>query len=110
MSKSNILVVPSIWQEPFGMTAIEGLSNKMVVVGSDVGGLSEIIKGKGILIKDIDSNKLKIKLHDLLKSSQEVRKYQNLAWDDYSFDQKKISTLQDNMRINIFKKFNNSSE
>ena len=34
------------WQEPFGMTAIEGLSNKMVVVGSDVGGLSEIIKNK----------------------------------------------------------------
>ena len=43
MSKSSILVVPSVWQEPFGMTAIEGLSNKMALVGSDVGGLSEII-------------------------------------------------------------------
>ena len=98
------------WQEPFGMTAIEGLSNKMVVVGSDVGGLSEIIKNKGILISEIDSRKLTLKLRDLLKSSVEIKKYQNLAWDNYSFDQKNISSLQDNMRREIFAKFNNSSD
>ncbi len=110
MSKSSILVVPSIWQEPFGMTAIEGLSNKMLVVSSDVGGLSEIIKNKGIIIGDIDSRKLTLKLRGLLKSSAEIKKYQNLAWDNYSFDQKKISFLQDKMRREIFTKFTNSSE
>ena len=110
MSKSSILVVPSIWQEPFGMTAIEGLSNKMLVVGSEVGGLSEIIKDKGVLIKDIDSRKLTTKLRELLNSSVEIKKYQNLTWDNYSFDQKNISSLQDNMRREIFTKFNNSSE
>ena len=110
MSKSSILVVPSVWQEPFGMTAIEGLSNKMALVGSDVGGLSEIIKNKGILISDIDSRKLTLKLGNLLNSSAQIKKYQNLAWDNYSFDQKKISFLQDKMRREIFTKFNNSSE
>ena len=110
MSKSSILVVPSIWQEPFGMTAIEGLSNKMVVVGSEVGGLSEILKHKGVLIRDIDSNKLTTTLRSLLKSSVEIKKYQNLAWDNYSFDQEKISSLQDQMRREIYTKFNNSSE
>ena len=110
MSKSNILVVPSIWQEPFGMTAIEGLSNKMVVIASDVGGLSEIIKDKGVLIKDIDSRKLTTKLRELLNSSVEIKKYQSLAWDNYPFDQKKISCLQDEIRREIFTKFNNSTE
>ena len=110
MSKSNILVVPSIWQEPFGMTAIEGLSNKMVVIASDVGGLSEIIKDKGVLIKDIDSRKLTTKMRKLLNSSVEIKKYQSLAWDNYPFDQKKISCLQDEIRREIFTKFNNSTE
>ena len=49
-------------------------------------------------------------LGNLLNSSVQIKKYQNLAWDNYSFDQKKISFLQDKMRREIFTKFNNSSE
>ena len=110
MSKGSILVVPSIWEEPFGMTAIEGLSNKMTVISSDVGGLTEIIKDKGILIKNIDSFKLENKLEYLMQSPAQIKKYQNLAWNNYSFDQKEISILQDKMREKIFKFFFNSPE
>tara|TARA_Y100000766_G_C18839297_1_gene572164 strand:- start:7 stop:1119 length:1113 start_codon:yes stop_codon:yes gene_type:complete len=110
MSKGSILVVPSIWEEPFGMTAIEGLSNKMSVISSDVGGLTEIVKDKGILIKDIDSTKLANKIEYLIQSPAQIKKYQNLAWNNYSFDQKEISILQDKMREKIFKFFFNSPE
>ena len=108
MAKGSILVVPSIWDEPFGMTAIEGLANKMTVIASEVGGLTEIVKEKGILIKDIDSNKLRDKLEYLLNNPLEIKKYQNSAWDNYSFNQKEISVLQDNIRDKIITKFNNS--
>ncbi len=105
MSKGSILVIPSIWEEPFGMIAIEGLSNKMTVISSAVGGLTEIVKQKGILIKDINPKKLEDKLEYLLRNPEEIKKYQNLAWYNYSFNQKEISILQDNIREKIFKKF-----
>ena len=110
MSKGSILVVPSIWEEPFGMTAIEGLSNKMSVISSEVGGLTEIVKGKGILIKDIDSTKLADKIEYLIQSPAQIKKYQNLAWNNYSFDQKEISILQDKIREKIFNFFFKSPE
>ena len=110
MSKGSILVVPSVWEEPFGMTAIEGLSNRMAVISSKVGGLTEIIQEKGILIKDIDSKKLENKLEYLLKNPAEIKKYQNLSWDNYSFNQKDVSILQDKIREKILEKFFNSDE
>ena len=82
----------------------------MTVISSDVGGLTEIIKDKGILIKNIDSFKLENKLEYLMQSPAQIKKYQNLAWDNYSFDQKEISILQDKMREKIFKFFFNSPE
>ncbi len=110
MSKSSILIVPSLWEEPFGMTALEGLANKMVVISSEVGGLTEIVKERGIVIKDIDTNKLENKLENLLNFPEEIKKYQMRAWSNYSYDQKEISIFQDEIRDKIFKKFNNSIE
>ena len=110
MSKSTILVIPSIWEEPFGIAAIEGLSNKMVVVSSEVGGLKEIVRGKGILIKDIDENKLEKQLEDLINNPNKIKKYQNLSWNNYLFDQKYISEIQDSFRKRIFDNFLNNTD
>ncbi|SEM43952.1 Glycosyltransferase involved in cell wall bisynthesis [bacterium A37T11] len=40
----DLLVVPSLWQEPLGMVAIEGLANHLPVIASRMGGLTEIVK------------------------------------------------------------------
>jgi glycogen(starch) synthase len=40
---SDVLVVPSLY-EPFGIVALEGMINKLPVVVSDTGGLSEIVE------------------------------------------------------------------
>jgi len=50
MRSSDILVVPSVWQEPFGLVALEGLASGCRVVGSSVGGLPEAIGGCGKLV------------------------------------------------------------
>ena len=109
MSESAILVIPSTWEEPFGITAIEGLSNKMAIISSEVGGLKEIVNGKGILIKDISRTKLQKELENMINNPEKIIKYQSLSWENYLFDQKKISVLQDSIREKIFDKFLNNS-
>lgn len=40
----DVLVVPSLWEEPLGMVAIEALANSVPVITSGKGGLSESVK------------------------------------------------------------------
>jgi len=42
-STVDVLVVPSLWEEPLGMVAVEGLANNLPVVASNRGGLREIV-------------------------------------------------------------------
>jgi glycosyltransferase involved in cell wall biosynthesis len=42
---SDVVVVPSVWQEPFGRTVIEALSTGRPVLASRVGGIPEILTG-----------------------------------------------------------------
>ena len=50
--RTRILCVPSQWEEAFGRVAIEAFSNGIPVLGSDVGGLREIVASGGILVKE----------------------------------------------------------
>lgn len=40
---ADVLIIPSIWEEPFGRVVIEGNSKGLPVIGSDKGGIPEII-------------------------------------------------------------------
>jgi glycosyltransferase involved in cell wall biosynthesis len=44
MRRARVAVVPSIWHEPFGLVALEAMSNSTPVVVSDRGGLQEILQ------------------------------------------------------------------
>jgi glycosyltransferase involved in cell wall biosynthesis len=44
MHGSDILVVPSIWAEPFPRVALEGMASGLTVVASTAGGTSEIVR------------------------------------------------------------------
>ncbi|MFC3199360.1 glycosyltransferase family 4 protein [Parapedobacter deserti] len=56
----DVLVVPSLWEEPLGMVAVEGLANNLPVIASNRGGLRETVKdGKnGILCDPSESDSL----------------------------------------------------
>lgn len=41
----DVLVVPSQWDEPFGLVAIEGLASQLPVLATKSGGLKEILAG-----------------------------------------------------------------
>jgi len=112
---SYMLVVPSIWNEPFGLTALEAMSCGVPVVASKVGGLPElVVDGEtGLLFPPGDSSKLASKIEILLddedyarKLGRNAREYvlQNLSWpiiiDKYLvLLEKVISEAKDSRKI-----------
>ncbi|MEU2201887.1 glycosyltransferase family 4 protein [Isoptericola sp. NPDC019482] len=55
MRAADVVVVPSVWPEPFGLTALEGMAAGAAVVASDVGGLPEAVGDAGILVPPGDA-------------------------------------------------------
>ena len=89
---SDIIVVPSIWGEPFGLTALEGMSSEIAVVASRIGGLQEIVKDgeTGLLFQPGSYTELASILDRLLDDSdlrarlgRNGRKHviENYSWD-----------------------------
>lgn len=75
LCQHNIMVVPSLWEEPFGVVALEGAACGCVVLGSDGGGLPEAIGPCGITFRRGDVVDLTTKLSHLLQHPE--------AWDRY---------------------------
>ncbi|MEK6940750.1 MAG: glycosyltransferase family 4 protein [Nanoarchaeota archaeon] len=46
----DVLLIPSLWEEPFGRTAVEGLSAGIPIIASDHGGLKEILQEEHALL------------------------------------------------------------
>ena len=95
MKTASIIVIPSVWKEPFGLVAAEAMSNGIAVIASDIGGIPEIVKGNGVLIKDINKKKLEYALVDLISNSDKRTKLQRKAWDNFKFSAKRSSEKLD---------------
>jgi glycosyltransferase involved in cell wall biosynthesis len=54
LNAHKVLVVPSLWNEPFGVVALEGMACGCVVVGSEGGGLKEAIGPGGLTFPNGD--------------------------------------------------------
>lgn len=50
MAAAACVVVPSVWQEPYGLVAAEAVALGRAVVASDIGGLPEACGGRAILV------------------------------------------------------------
>ncbi len=66
LNAHQIMVVPSLWLEPFGIVALEGIACGCVVVGSDGGGLKDAIGPCGVTFINGNVQGLTQKLADLL--------------------------------------------
>ncbi len=66
LNAHQILVVPSRWQEPFGIVALEGIACGCVVVGSAGGGLKDAIGACGLTFPNEDVSTLTDHLATLL--------------------------------------------
>ena len=104
LQKSSILVIPSIWQEPSGLIALEGLANANAIIASKVGGMAEILEDVGILISNINAIKLHNQIESLIQNPDILKDYQNKSWINYQYNQRDMVKLQDKFRNNIFNK------
>jgi glycosyltransferase involved in cell wall biosynthesis len=67
LNQARILVVPSLWAEPFGIVALEGIACGCIVVGSERGGLPEAIGPCGVTFPNGDAAALAAALARLLR-------------------------------------------
>jgi len=61
LRECRCMVVPSLWKEPFGIVALEGLACCDYVIATDQGGLPEALGGLGLLSKP-DKDDLAMKM------------------------------------------------
>ena len=66
LNRHRILVVPSTWNEPFGIVALEGIACGCMAIGSSGGGLPEAIGPCGVTFPNRDSETLAEQLSYLL--------------------------------------------
>ncbi len=77
LSKSEIAIIPSRWEEPFGRTALEASSRGCATIISDTGGLPETtdyaIKLKRLDIKNIENEVLQLIKNDKFRKNIQIR-------------------------------------
>lgn len=67
----DVLVVPSRWAEPSGLTAGEGMATGLPVIASRIGGLPDVVGDAGILIEPDDPTVLAAALSALADDPDE---------------------------------------
>ena len=102
MKSASIVIVPSVWEEPFGLVAAEAMSNGACIIASKVGGIPEIIRDNGILIDNINQRKLSLKIESLIEDKKMRQNYQRRAWKNFELSSNTSSNKLDSFRKTIF--------
>ena len=76
LNQSEIAVVPSRWEEPFGRTSLEASSRGCATIISNRGGLTETTDA-AIILKNLNSNDLYLEIKKLIKNNKK-RKFLQL--------------------------------
>ena len=105
LNKSEIVVVPSRWEEPFGRTALESASRACATIISRKGGLPETTD-HCIILKKLNSTELYKELKKLIIDKKLLRKIQKNSFKHVKHLIKDNSKLIDQIRKNTFQKFN----
>jgi glycosyltransferase involved in cell wall biosynthesis len=78
LNRHKIMVVPSRYEEPFGVVALEGIACGCVVIGSSGGGLPEAVGPCGVTFPNGDATALAERIQTLLRRDQ-LQEYQQDA-------------------------------
>jgi len=79
LNAHQIMVVPSLWAEPFGIVALEGIACGCVVAGSEEGGLKDAIGSCGVTFANGNIEQLTQQLFRLLTHPKELARYREAA-------------------------------
>lgn len=68
LNQHQFILVPSMWEEPFGIVALEGMACGCIPIVSNTGGLPEAVGQAGITFSGGDANALTHAMHKLLNN------------------------------------------
>lgn len=74
LARHRVMVVPSRYEEPFGIVALEGLASGCVLVVSERGGLTDAIGGHGFTFPNGDAAALADRLEEILSDLEAARR------------------------------------
>ena len=96
--KTKIFLIPSLWQEAFCRVGLEGLSLGIPCIGSDKGGIGEVLEKK-FLIKDVwETNKW---VEAILMIEQNYQFYSEMAKEKINGKKEKFDAVN---QVEKFKK------
>lgn len=90
----DVLIIPSLWNEPFGRVIIEAYAHGKPVIGTQRGGIPEIIRDgvTGFLYEPNRNGSLKVVIDKLIKNPEMLQEVKdNLAAYLSEFDIRKIA-------------------
>jgi glycogen(starch) synthase len=76
-NRHHVLVVPSRWNEPFGIVALEGAACGCVIIGTGGGGLPEAIGPCGLTVPNDDAESLANAIDSLFVNPDSMAKYRH---------------------------------
>ena len=104
LDKTEIVVVPSRWEEPFGRTALEASSRGCATIISDRGGLPETTN-HCLKLKILNSNEIYNKIKMLINNNKYRKNLQKNAFNNIRHLTNINSKLIDQIRSNVTQKF-----
>tara|TARA_B100001057_G_scaffold244255_1_gene244559 strand:- start:1422 stop:3536 length:2115 start_codon:yes stop_codon:yes gene_type:complete len=104
LDKSEIAVVPSRWEEPFGRTALESSSRACATIISNKGGLTETTD-HCLVLKKLDPEELYLNLKQLIKEKKLRKKLQLNGFKNVKHTIKNNSSLIDSLREKLIHNF-----
>ncbi|MBW4620825.1 MAG: glycosyltransferase family 4 protein [Cyanosarcina radialis HA8281-LM2] len=72
LNAHKILVIPSRWQEPFGIVALEGIACGCLAIGSEEGGLKDAIGPCGVTFPNENVEALTQAIFDFLTAAEKI--------------------------------------
>ena len=75
-----IVVIPSLWEEPFGRTGIEAIAQGCAVITSGRGGLREIVADTGVILQEVTGNTIADSIQALITNPLTLSALQQAAY------------------------------
>ncbi|WP_339698029.1 glycosyltransferase family 4 protein [Algoriphagus aquimarinus] len=81
LAEIDVLIVPSLWEEPLGMVAIEALANHVPVIANKRGGLQETVKDgiNGLYCYDSEPDSLSAAMRQLYENPEQYNQFSQAA-------------------------------
>lgn len=95
---SEICIVPSLWQEPGGLTVLEALAAGTALITTAKGGIVEFATGRAKIVTSPDPILFADAIAHLIENESARKALQQRAWEDFPFTAQAMSQRMTDFR------------